>query len=125
MLDFAVLDSSQSPSPVIIGFLHRFGKNVGLKSMSNMHVFTSNECIHLYCSQLEKMIKIPILTNVRAGPGIRKISGPGQRPESLGVAGCGSLFLPGVPGRGARVGDPPATLPTLGGGGGESGKRGG
>ena len=30
-----------------------------------------------------------------------------ERPGSLGVAGLGSLILPGVAGRGARVGDPP------------------
>ena len=35
---------------VIIGFLHRFTENIGLKSMSNMHIYT-NECIHLHCNK--------------------------------------------------------------------------
>ena len=40
-------------------------------------------------------------TKVWAGPQ------PGSPGQSLGVAGRGSLILPGVAGRGARVGDPP------------------
>ena len=39
--------------------------------------------------------------------------GGAGRPGLLGVAGRGSLISPDVAGRGSRVGDPPATLPTL------------
>ena len=48
-------------------FLHCSTENIGVKSMSNMHINTK-KCIHLYCNQND--LEIPILTNIRAGPGI-------------------------------------------------------
>ena len=58
---------------MIIGFLHCFTKNIGLKSMVNMDVFTT-EGIHLYCNQKKKLNpdpdKCPGWTRyVRAGSG--------------------------------------------------------
>ena len=44
---------------------------IRLKSMLSMDIFTT-EGIHFYCNQ-EIIFKIPILTNVRAGP---SMSGP-------------------------------------------------
>ena len=49
------------------------------------------------CIAIQNNSKISFLTNILAGPGV----------GSLGVAGRGSLNLPGVAGRGGRVGDPP------------------
>ena len=61
---------------VIIEFLHGLTENIGLNSMSNMYRFT-NECICLYCNK-KNDFKIPILTDVRAGPGILQMSGPAR-----------------------------------------------
>ena len=99
---------------MIIGLLHRFTENIGLKSMSNMHIFT-NECNHLYCN---KKIIFKSRSLRMSGPGrafdkfgegraFDNCPGRAGRPGSLGVAGRKSLISPGVAGPGARVGDYP------------------
>ena len=90
---------------MIIGFLHCFTENIGLKSMLNMDIFTT-EGIHLYCNQK----KFPILKNVRVGPGMSGTDRacPGRAGSSLGVAGRGSLISPGVAGRGSATPRDPA-----------------
>ena len=56
---------------MIIGFLHRFTENFGLKPM----ITKNPRCIYslmnafAYIAIKKKKIKIPILTNVRSGPG--------------------------------------------------------
>ena len=73
-----------------------------------MDILTT-EGIHLYCNQT-MILKIPILTNVRAGPGM---SGPGR--EARVARGRGSRVADFARGRGSRGAGrrPPATLPTL------------
>ena len=60
----------------------------------------------------KRFSKIPIQTNVRAGPGRASDKCPGRAgPGGSGsrVAGCGSLNSPGAACRGARAGDHPRT----------------
>ena len=81
----------------VIGLLRRFAANSALKTVSDIYIFTK-ECIHLHYATFSK---IPILTNIRAGP-----DGPG----SLGWRGADFARGRGARGAGRR---PPATLPTL------------
>ena len=81
----------------VIGLLRRFAANSALKFVSDIYIFTK-ECIHLHYATFSK---IPILTNIRAGP-----DGPG----SLGSRGADFARGRGARGAGRR---PPGTLPTL------------
>ena len=58
---------------VIIRFLHWFARNIGLKSISNVFIFT-HECVHVHCNLMVKKIKIQTVTNALAAPGILQMS---------------------------------------------------
>ena len=72
----------------IIGFLRRFTENIGLKSVSNMYIFTI-QYIHLYCNQ-KIILNSQSLQMSWPGRALDKCPGRAGRPGSLWVTSRGA-----------------------------------